>query len=128
MPFVTWLRAGQKKDLDSIPSRVKRSFSFPRRPNRLWCPSGLLLNRYQECVSGVKRQELEADHSSSSSSSIGITGHCGLWPVEQYPTIFFYPSPTFSIYSLPALVDLFLLPLSIFSLVFPFFSSFPVLE
>ena len=38
-----------------------------------------------------------------SSSSISTTAHCGFWPVEQYPSIFFYPSPTFSIFSLPAL-------------------------
>ena len=44
-----------------------------------------------------------------------------------YPSIFPYLPPTLSIFSLPAL-DLFLLPLSIFSWVFPFFSSLPVLE
>ena len=52
----------------------------------------------------------------------------GFWPVEQCPSIFSYPPPTLSIFSLPALEDLFLLPLSIFSWVFPFFSSLPVLE
>ena len=62
------------------------------------------------------------------SSSIGTTAHCGLWPVEQYPSIFSYLPPTLSIFSLPALEDLFLFPLSIFSCVFPFFSSLPVLE
>ena len=66
--------------------------------------------------------------SSSSSSSIGTTVHCGLWPVEQYLSIFSYRPPTLSIFSLPALEDLFLLPLSIFSWVFPFFSFLPVLE
>ena len=55
------------------------------------------------------------------------TAHCGLWPVEQCPSIFSYLPPTLSFFSLPAL-DLFLLPLSIFSWVFPFFSSLPVLE
>ena len=64
--------------------------------------------------------------STSSSSSIGTTARCGLWPVEQCP-IFSYLPPTLSIFSLPAL-DLFLLLLSIFSWVFPFFSSLPVLE
>ena len=64
--------------------------------------------------------------SSSSSSSIGTTAHCGLWPVEQYPSIFSYLPRTLSIFSLPALEDLFLLPLSIFSWVFPFFSFLPV--
>jgi hypothetical protein len=34
---------------------------------------------------------------SSSSSSIGSTAHCGLWPVEQDPSIFSYLSPTLSI-------------------------------
>ena len=64
----------------------------------------------------------------SSSSSIGTTAHCGLWPIKQYPSIFFYLSPTLSIFSLPALEDLFLLPLSILSRVFPFTLSLPVLE
>ena len=62
-----------------------------------------------------------------SSSSIGTTAHCGLRPVEQYPSMFSYPSPTLSIFSLPALEDLFLLPLPILSWAFPFFLSLPVL-
>ena len=41
---------------------------------------------------------------------------------------FSYLPPTPSIFSLPALEDLFLLPLPIFSWVFPFFLSLPVLE
>ena len=61
--------------------------------------------------------------SSSLPSSIGTTAHCGLWPVKKCPSIFSYMPPTLSIFSLPALEDLFLLPLSIFSWVFPFFSS-----
>ena len=65
---------------------------------------------------------------SSSSSSIGTTAHCGLWPVEQYPSIFSYLPPTLSIFSLPALEDLFLLPLSNFFWVLTFFSSLLVLE
>ena len=63
-----------------------------------------------------------------SSSSIGTTAHCGLWPVEQCPSIFSYLLPTISIFSLPALEDLFLLPLSIFSSVFPFFSTLSALQ
>ena len=43
-----------------------------------------------------------------SSSSIGTTAHCGLWPAEQCPSIFSYLPPTLSIFSLPALEDLFL--------------------
>ena len=65
---------------------------------------------------------------SSSSSSIGTTAHCRLWPVEQCPSIVSYLPPTLPIFSLPALEDLFLLPLSIFSWVFSFFSSLPILE
>ena len=60
-------------------------------------------------------------------SSIGATAPCGLWPVEQYPSNFLYLSPTLSIFSPPALEDLFLFPLSILSWVFPFFLSLPVL-
>ena len=63
-----------------------------------------------------------------STSSIGTTAHCRLWPVEQCPSIFSYLPQTLSIFSLPALDDPFLLPLSVFSWVFPFFSSLPVLE
>ena len=62
------------------------------------------------------------------SFSIDTTAHCGLWPVEQCPSIFSCLPPTLSIFSIPALEDLFLLPLSILSWVFPFFSSLPVLE
>jgi len=42
--------------------------------------------------------------------------------------IFPYLPPTLYIFSLPALEDLFLLPLSIFFWVFPFFSILPVVE
>jgi len=59
---------------------------------------------------------------------IGTAAHCELWPVEQCPSIFSYLPPTLSIFSLPALEDLFLLPLYIFSCIFPFFSYLPVLE
>ena len=51
-----------------------------------------------------------------------------LCPVEQCSSISSHLLPTLSIFSLPALEDLFLLPLFIFSWVFPFFPSFPVLE
>ena len=40
------------------------------------------------------------------SSSIGTTAQYGLWPVGQSP-IFSYLPPTFPIFSLPALEDLF---------------------
>jgi len=60
--------------------------------------------------------------------SKGTTPHCGLWPVEQCPSIFSYLPPTLSTFLLPALKDLFLIPLSIFSWVFPFLSFLPVLE
>jgi hypothetical protein len=66
--------------------------------------------------------------SSSSSSSVGATARCGLWPVEQYLSIFPYLSPALSIFSLSALEDLFLLLLTILSWVFLFVSSLPVLE
>ena len=62
------------------------------------------------------------------SSSVGATARCGLWPVEQYLSIFPYLSPTLSIFSLPALEDLFLLLLSIIFWVFPFVSSLQVPE
>jgi hypothetical protein len=51
-----------------------------------------------------------------------------VWLVEQYISIFPYLSPTLSIFSLPALEDLFLLLLSILSWVSLFVSSLPVLE
>ena len=37
-----------------------------------------------------------------SSSSVGATARCGLWPVEQYLSICSYLSPTLSIFSLPS--------------------------
>jgi hypothetical protein len=65
---------------------------------------------------------------SSSSSSVGATARCGLWPVEQYLSICPYLSPTLFIFSLPALADLFTLLLSILSWIFLFVSSLPVLQ
>jgi hypothetical protein len=65
---------------------------------------------------------------SSSSSSVGTTARCGFWPVEQYLSIFPYLSPNLSIFSPPALEDLFLLLFSILSWVFLFIPSLPVLE
>ena len=64
----------------------------------------------------------------SFSSSIGAAARCGLWPVEKCPSILSYLSPTLSIFSHPALEDLFLLHLSILSWVFLFVSSLLVLE
>jgi hypothetical protein len=61
-----------------------------------------------------------------SSSSVGATARCGLWPVEQYLSICPYLSPTLSIFSLPALEDLFQLLLSILFWVFLFVSSLSV--
>ena len=58
-----------------------------------------------------------------SSSSIGSAARSGLWPVEQYSSVLLYLSPTLCIFSLVALEDLFLLPLSVLSWVFPFVSS-----
>ena len=64
----------------------------------------------------------------SSSSSVGATVRCGLWPVEQYLSVCPYLSPTLSVFSLPALEDFFPLLLSILSWVFLFVSSLPFLE
>ena len=64
--------------------------------------------------------------SSSSSSSIDTTATVGFSLSNN--VLFSYLPPTLSIFSLPALEDLFLLNLSIPSWVFPFFSSLPVLE
>jgi hypothetical protein len=60
--------------------------------------------------------------------SIGTTARCGLWVVEQYPSTFSYLSPTLSIFSLLALEDLFLFPLSIYSWVLPYVSSLQFLS
>ena len=71
---------------------------------------------------------IQYQHENDTSSSVSATARCGFWPVEQYLSIFPYLSPTLSIFSPPALEDLFLLLLSILSLVFLFVSSHPVLE
>jgi hypothetical protein len=67
-------------------------------------------------------------YSHTSSSSVGATVRCGLWPVEQDLSICPYLSPPLSIFSLPILEDLFPLLLSNLSWVFLFVSSLPVLE
>ena len=67
---------------------------------------------------------------SSSSSSSFHWHYSRLWGLacRTMAFHFFCLPPTLSIFLLPALEDLFLLPLSVFSWVFPFFSSLPVLE
>jgi len=95
--------------------------------NCIRTPGNCLLYKKSLSFSIVKPTRC-ANVSNLFSSSIGTTAHCGLWPVELCPSIFSYLPRTLSIFSLPALEDLFLLPLSIFSWVFPFFSSLPVLE
>ena len=67
-------------------------------------------------------------HTSSSPYAIDTTAHCGLWPVEQCPSIFSYLPPTLPTFSFPALEELFLLPLSILFWFFSIFSSLSVLE
>jgi hypothetical protein len=62
-----------------------------------------------------KNKEGSSSPPPSSSSSISTTACCGLWPVEQYPAIFSYLSPTVSISSLLALEDPVLPLLSFFS-------------
>jgi hypothetical protein len=63
-----------------------------------------------------------------SSFFVGAAACCGFWPVEKYFSVCPYLSPILSIFSLPALENLFLLLLSILSWVFLFVSSLPVLE
>jgi hypothetical protein len=86
--------------------------------------SPLRLSSHKKSVS---YESLTIWYDNSNTSSVGATARCGLRPVEQCPSIFPYLSPTLST-SLPSLEDLFLLPLSILSWVFPFISSPPVLE
>ena len=82
------------------------------------------------CIIELVQWNLPVMEPHYSSSSVGATARCGLWPVEQYLSILPYLSPTLSIISLPALEDLFLLVLLLYVLswVFLFVSSLPVLE
>ena len=65
--------------------------------------------------------------SSSSSPSIGTTAPCGFGLSNDIHPFSYLP-PTLSIFSLPTLEALFLLPPSIHSWVFPLASSLPFLE
>jgi hypothetical protein len=47
-----------------------RIFSFPCHPDRLWDRPNLLYNGYRGFFPGLKRQGLEADHSSPTSAEI----------------------------------------------------------
>jgi hypothetical protein len=48
-------------------------------------------------ISTYKQHLVTRQVTETSSSSTGTTARCGLWPVEQYPSIFPYLSPTLSI-------------------------------
>jgi hypothetical protein len=55
----------------SIPGRVKRRFSTPQYPDRLWSPPSILSNGYWGVLSpGVKQLGREADHSTSSGAEV----------------------------------------------------------
>jgi len=110
-----------------LQTHTQKKFCFPRQQ---WLRerASILHYTYIACLVTFTTNYLIIKHYRTSSSSIGTTAHSGLWPLEQCPSIFSYLPPTLSIFSLPALEDLFQLPLSIFSWVFPFFSSLPVLE
>jgi hypothetical protein len=96
--------------------------SIIRSLNTVFTAKGVYHTSYVDCLLADKQ------HNLFSSSSVGATARCGLWPVEQYLSIFPYLSPTLSIFSLPTFEDLFLLLLSILSWVFLFVSSLPVLK
>ena len=87
-----------------------------------------IFNNFPSKMVSFMRSSSSSFSTTTTTTSISTTAHCGLWLVEQCPSIFVCLPPTLSIFSLPALEDLFLLPLSIFSWVFPFFSSLHVLE
>jgi hypothetical protein len=65
--YSTWLQTGVQV---LVGSRISTS---PYRPDRLWGPPSILSNGYQAFSPGVKRQGLEADHSSSTSVEIKKT-------------------------------------------------------
>jgi hypothetical protein len=71
---VTRLRAGRSRF--RIPVRSKRFFCPPKRPDRLWVASSLLLNWYQVCFPGIKRPGREVKHSRSSSAEVKNKGRC----------------------------------------------------
>jgi len=68
--------------------------------------SGILLFILLRKETILKISSYYYSYSYSFSFSIGTTARCGLWPVEQCPSIFSYLPPTLSIFSLPALEDL----------------------
>ena len=45
------------------PGTVKRVFSFPKLPDRLWGPPSLLFSEYKGSFSGLKRPGRKVDHS-----------------------------------------------------------------
>jgi len=49
--IVTKLRPEWPKNFGSTPGRNKRSFSSPKRPDRLWSPHYLLFSGYRGLVS-----------------------------------------------------------------------------
>jgi hypothetical protein len=104
----------------ALSSETSKHFYYPS-----WCNDHLNKPR----LNGLKYCNFHVCFSSSSSSSsVGTTARCGLWPVEKYLSIFSYLSPTLPIFSLPAFEDLFPFLLSILSWVFLFVSSLPLLE
>jgi hypothetical protein len=71
---------------------------FPRQFLNVWSkPNFSFAYRKLPSCRAMLYYRLRSVTLNSSSSSTGTTAHCGLWPVEQYPSIFSYLSPTLSI-------------------------------
>jgi hypothetical protein len=67
--------------------RVKRFFSSPQRPDRLWGAPSLLSSGYRGRFSGCKRPEREADDSPPSSSEIKNGGAVPPLPIRLHGVV-----------------------------------------
>ena len=66
----------------SNPSRCEnKSFSSPKRPDRLWGPSSLLLHEYRGSCSWVKRSEHDVKHTTSGTEVKIECRHASTLPV-----------------------------------------------
>ena len=89
-------RAGGASDDNTMHARcttkathtLKKMFCFPRQQ---WLRerASILRYTYIACLVTFTTNYLIIKHFSTSSSPIGTTAHCGVWPVEHCPSHFF---------------------------------------
>jgi hypothetical protein len=110
--------AGQPRNRDLIPGKLKGHFSSPKGPNRFWGTHSLLFNRQHKPCLGLRLSELKVDHSSPYSAEVKnrwnftFNSPATSWRAQVYWSMFIFHFQEFSLLPSHLLYGTFLIPLN----------------